>query len=398
MSEAARLRQENAQLKAQLAQAELIITAQKTCASLRELVDTDVGGAIMRAAIDALAQQIPLCRACEVLGFPRSSLYRQRRGKAAGIPTPRPTPVRALSEEERICVRNLLNSKRFADQSPYEVYATLLDEGVYHCSIRTMYRILADHDEVRERRDQLRHPTYTKPELVATGPNQLWSWDITKLRGPATWQYYYLYVILDVYSRYVVGWLLDEQESATLAEQLITERCQKQGIAQGQLTLHADRGAAMTAKTVAQLLVDLGVTQSHTRPYMPDDNPFSEAQFKTMKYRPDYPQRFASKDQVLTWARDFFPWYNQAHHHVALGLLTPAMVHFGQAQTVLAQRQAALDQAYAQHPERFVHGAPTPAPVPTAVWINPPASLDGPDPTYSVASPCPRFPSPEAGS
>ncbi len=352
----------------------------------------------MRAAIDTLAQQIPLSRACEVLGYPRSSLYRQRRGKATGRPAPRPTPARALREEERTCVRDLLNSERFADQSPYEVYATLLDEGVYHCSIRTMYRILTDHEEVRERRDQRRHPAYTKPELVATGPNQLWSWDITKLRGPAAWQYYYLYVILDVYSRYVVGWLLADHESATLAEQLIAESCGKQGIAHDQLTLHADRGAAMIAKSLAHFLSDLGVDQSHSRPHTPDDNPFSEAQFKTMKYRPDYPQRFASKDHALTWARDFFPWYNQEHHHIALGLLTPAMVHWGQAPTVLAQRQATLDQAYAQHPERFVRGAPTTAPAPTTVWINPPASIESVAPTHGTSSPCPRFPSPEAGS
>jgi putative transposase len=243
----------------------------------------------MRAAIDALAHHIPVSRACEVLGFPRSSLYRQRRGKAAATSASRPTPARSLSGEERQQVRDLLNSERFADQSPYEIYGTLLDEGVYHCSIRTMYRILADQGEVRERRDQLRHPVYTKPERLATGPNQLWSWDITKLRGPATWQYYYLYVILDVYSRYVVGWLLDEQESATLAEQLITESCQKQGIVQGHLTLHTDRGAAMTAKTVAQLLVDLGVTQSHARPYTPDDNPFSEGTVQNHEISPRLP-------------------------------------------------------------------------------------------------------------
>lgn len=351
----------------------------------------------MRAAIDALTQHIPVSRTCEVLGLPRSSLYRQRRGKVAETPAPRPTPARALSGEERNHMRDLLNSERFADQSPYEVYATLLDEGVYHCSIRTMYRILADHDEVQERRDQLRHPAYTKPELLATGPNQLWSWDITKLRGPATWQYYYLYVILDVYSRYVVGWLLAEYESADLAQQLIAESCHKQGIARDQLTLHADRGAAMIAKSLAQFLSDLGVDKSHSRPHTPDDNPFSEAQFKTMKYRPDYPHRFDSKDQALTWARDFFPWYNQEHHHIALGLLTPAMVHWGQAPTVLAQRQATLDQAYAQHPERFVQGAPATAPVPMAVWINPPASLESAAPTHGTSSPCPRFPSPEAG-
>jgi putative transposase len=352
----------------------------------------------MREAIDALAQHIPVSRACEVLGFPRSSLYRQRQDKVTETPTLRRTPARALSSEERRQVRDLLNSERFTDQSPYEVYATLLDEGVYHCSIRTMYRLLADYDEVQERRNQLRHPAYTKPELLATGPNQLWSWDITKLRGPVTWQYYYLYVILDVYSRYVVGWLLAEYESADLAQQLIAESCRKQAIAREQLTLHADRGAAMIAKSLARFLSDLGVDKSHSRPHTPDDNPYSEAQFKTMKYRPDYPQRFDSKDQALAWARAFFPWYNQEHHHLALGLLTPAMVHLGQTQTVLAQRQATLDQAYAQHPERFVRGAPATAPVPTAVWINPPTSVESVDPTHGTSSPCPRFPSPEAGS
>ena len=352
----------------------------------------------MREAIDALAQHIPVSRACEVLGFPRSSLYRQRQDKVTETPTLRRTPARALSSEERRQVRDLLNSERFTDQSPYEVYATLLDEGVYHCSIRTMYRLLADYDEVQERRNQLRHPAYTKPELLATGPNQLWSWDITKLRGPVTWQYYYLYVILDVYSRYVVGWLLAEYESADLAQQLIAESCRKQAIAREQLTLHADRGAAMIAKSLARFLSDLGVDKSHSRPHTPDDNPYSEAQFKTMKYRPDYPQRFDSKDQALAWARAFFPWYNQEHHHLALGLLTPAMVHLGQTQTVLAQRQATLDQAYAQHPERFVRGAPATAPLPTAVWINPPTSVESVVPTHGTSSPCPRFPSPEAGS
>jgi transposase InsO family protein len=322
----------------------------------------------------------------------------QRQDKVTETPTLRRTPARALSSEERRQVRDLLNSERFTDQSPYEVYATLLDEGVYHCSIRTMYRLLADYDEVQERRNQLRHPAYTKPELLATGPNQLWSWDITKLRGPVTWQYYYLYVILDVYSRYVVGWLLAEYESADLAQQLIAESCRKQAIAREQLTLHADRGAAMIAKSLARFLSDLGVDKSHSRPHTPDDNPYSEAQFKTMKYRPDYPQRFDSKDQALAWARAFFPWYNQEHHHLALGLLTPAMVHLGQTQTVLAQRQATLDQAYAQHPERFVRGAPATAPVPTAVWINPPTSVESVDPTHGTSSPCPRFPSPEAGS
>lgn len=326
----------------------------------------------MSTAVEALAEQMPVSRACAALGFARSSLYRHRQGKSAGVPLPRPTPPRALSPAERTTVRKLLDSERFADQSPYEVYATLLDEATYHCSISTMYRLLREQAEVQERRNQLRHPTYTKPELLATGPNQLWSWDITKLHGPATWQYYYLYVVLDVFSRYVVGWLLADHESATLAEQLIAESCRKHAIAPDQLTLHADRGAAMTAKSLAQLLTDLGVDQSHSRPYTPDDNPFSEAQFKTMKYRPDYPQRFDAQDQALTWARTFFPWYNNQHHHLALGLLTPAMVHYGQVTEIVTQRQAALNAAYAHHPERFVQRPPVPPPLPTAVWINPP--------------------------
>lgn len=334
----------------------------------------------MIAAIEALAPSIGVSQACAVFDFPRSSLYRRRRPRATTQPS-RPTPPRALSIEERATVRAVLNSERFADQTPYEVYATLLDEELYLCSIRTMYRILHETAEVQERRDQLRHPTYTKPELLTTAPNRLWSWDITKLRGPATWQYFYLYVILDVFSRYVVGWLLADHESAELAEQLIAESCEKQGIARAQLALHADRGAAMTAKSLAQFLADLGVEQSHSRPYTPDDNPFSEAQFKTMKYRPDYPKRFDSQDHAHAWAKTFFPWYNHEHHHSALGLLTPAAVHFGQAAAILAQRQTTLSAAYALHPERFVHGAPTPPALPSAVWINPPTLSVASDPT-----------------
>jgi putative transposase len=244
---------------------------------------------------EALALNIPLTRACSALGYPRSSLYRSRLPKPAIKQPNRPTPVRALSESEREKVRDLLNSERFQDKSPDQVYATLLDEGTYHCSTRTMYRILGQHNEVRERRNQRRHPFYTKPELLATKPNELWSWDITKLRGPVTWQLFYLYVVLDVFSRYVVGW---DQE---------------------QLTLHADRGSPMISKTVAQLLKDLGVSKSHSRPHTPSDNPFSEAQFKTMKYRPDYPARFESIVEALLWARAFFHWYNNEHHHSQLG-------------------------------------------------------------------------------
>jgi putative transposase len=331
-------------------------------------------------AIEELAPSIGVSQACARFDFPRSSLYRRRHPRIERQRS-RSTPPRALSDDERATVRAVLNSERFADQSPYEVYATLLDEGVYHCSIRTMYRILDEAAEVQERRNQLRHPVYTKPELLATAPNQLWSWDITKLRGPATWQYFYLYVILDLFSRYVVGWLLADHESADLAEQLIAKSCHQQAIARDRLVLHSDRGAAMTAKSLAQLLTDLAIEQSYSRPYTPDDNPFSEAQFKTMKYRPDYPQRFDSRDHAHTWAKTFFPWYNHEHHHVALGLFTPAAVHFGHAAELLAQRQVTLSAAYAQHPERFVHGAPTPPALPTAVWINPPTHSVASDPT-----------------
>jgi putative transposase len=268
----------------------------------------------------------------------------------------------------------VLNSERFQDCPPRQVYATLIDERIYLCHWRTMYRILKEHDEVRERRNQLKHPGYAKPELVATGPNQLWSWDITKLKGPAKWHYYYLYVILDIFSRYVVGWLLAEQEAANLAERLIGESCAKQGISRDQLTLHADRGAPMKAKTVSQLLTDLGVTPSHSRPHVPNDNPYSEAHFKTLKYQPDFPGRFGSYQEAQTWARRFFPWYNHQFYHSSLGLLTPASVHSGQATLILDRRQQVLQAAYVAHPERFVQGHPQVATLPAQVWINPPQS------------------------
>lgn len=328
----------------------------------------------MMAATEALATQIPVTRACDVLAFPRSSLYRSRRPPVTKEAVTRPTPARALQPEEKETVRDLLNSERFCDRSPYQVYATLLDEGHYYCSISTMYRILREHDEVRERRDQRRHPSYSKPELLATAPNQLWSWDITKLKGPATWQLFYLYVVLDVFSRYVVGWLIAERESGELARLLITESYQKQGVDPEQLTLHADRGPTMTSQSLAQLLGKLGVVKSHSRPYTPDDNPFSEAHFRTMKYRPDYPARFGSLVDAQSWAREFFPWYNNEHRHSSLGLMTPATVHYGRAAALTAQRQATLHAAYEAHPERFVKGLPQPPALPEAVWINPPVS------------------------
>jgi putative transposase len=324
----------------------------------------------MKAA-NQLSGCVGVTSACQALGVPRSSFYRARQPKRD--PKPRPTPERALKPEEKEQVLQMLNSERFQDSAPRNVYATLLDDDQYLCHWRTMYRILEERHQVRERRDQLRHPTYAKPELLATGPNQLWSWDITKLRGPAKWTYYYLYTILDVFSRYVPGWLIAECESAKLAEQLIAETCAKQGIVPDQLTLHADRGSAMRSKTVALLLADLGVTKTHSRPYVSNDNPYSESQFKTMKYRPDYPDRFGSIQDARAWARPFFHWYNHEHHHSGLALLTPATVHYGQAQTVIDRRQQVLQAAYAAHPERFVRGVPKPPSLPTEVWINRPS-------------------------
>lgn len=317
-----------------------------------------------------LAVHIGVSAACEALGVPRSSFYQAQQPKKE--PAPRPAAERALRQEERVKVRQALNSERFQDLAPREVYATLLDENIYLCSWRTMYRILDEYKEVRERRNQLRHPVYSKPELLATGPNQLWSWDITKLKGPAKWTYYYLYTILDVFSRYVAGWLIAEGESAGLAQELIRASCQKQGIEPGQLTLHADRGSSMNSKSVALLLADLGVTKSHSRPHVSNDNPFSEAQFKTLKYRPGFPERFGSIQDARRWARPFFRWYNHEHHHTAIGMMTPATVHYGRAAEVTEQRRQVLAAAYAAHPERFVSGTPRPPELPKEVWINKP--------------------------
>jgi len=330
--------------------------------------------------VSTLAETVGVSAACEALGMPRSRWYRLRNAASAsaGRPTAPSSAPRALSREERSEVRQVLNSERFQDAAPREVYATLLDEQTYLCSWRTMYRVLAEHREVRERRNQLRHPHYAMPQLLAIAPNQVWSWDITKLLGPTTWTYYYLYVMLDIFSRYVVGWLIAEREAASLARVLIAESCAKQRITPHQLIIHADRGAAMTAKAVAQLLADLGVTKTHSRPRVSNDNAYSEAQFKTMKYRPDFPGRFGSPYDARGWARSFFKWYNYEHYHTALALLTPADVHRGRAPAIIAQRQEVLRAAYEQHPERFVKGLPKPPQLPQAVWINPPKPLDEP--------------------
>lgn len=324
-------------------------------------------------AAHQLGQKVGRAAACRALNVPRASLYRHLHpSKPAAPPAPRPSPPRALAPAEHQRVLEVLHSERFRDKAPAEIFATLLDEGVYLCSVRTMYRILEQAGEVRERRDQLRHPKYQKPQLLATGPNQVWSWDITKLLGPVKWTYFYLYVILDIFSRYVVGWMVAERESAELAKRLIGETCRKQNIAPDQLTIHADRGTSMTSKPVALLLADLGVTKTHSRPHVSDDNPFSESQFKTLKYRPEFPERFGSIQDARGFCQVFFPWYNTEHHHSGIGLLTPEVLHYGRADQVIAQRQVVLSQAFQRNPERFVRAHPRPPAGPTAVWINPP--------------------------
>jgi putative transposase len=326
-------------------------------------------------AVGELAGVVGTQAACRALGVSRATVYRRRQPCRRHAPRPRPT--RALTEPERAAVLAELHAPRFMDLAPAEVYATLLDEGRYLCSLRTMYRILAAAHEVRERRNQLRHVAPT-PELLARRPNEVWSWDITKLLGPAKWTYYYLYVILDIFSRYVVGWMVAHRESASLAERLIAATCAKQEIRPDQLTIHADRGSSMTSKPVAMLLADLGITRTHSRPHVSNDNPFSEAQFKTLKYRPEFPERFSHVEQARAFCHPFFTWYNTAHRHTGIGLLTPAMVHYGHAETVCGQRAAVFAAAYAAHPERFVRRPPKPPALPTAVWINPPATATMP--------------------
>jgi putative transposase len=311
--------------------------------------------------------------ACRALGVAPATIYRRRRPPAPRPRRPRAIPGRALSEPEREAVLGVLHSERFVDCSPAQVWATLLDEGRYLASERTFYRLLAaQHGGVRERRNQLTHPAYTKPELLAERPNELWSWDISKLKGPAKWTYYYLYVILDVFSRYAVGWTVQHRESAQLARALISQACEQQHIKRGQLTVHADRGSSMRSKPVAFLLADLGVLRSHNRPYTSTDNPYSEAHFKTLKYRPEFPNRFQNIEQARAFCRGFFDWYNHSHRHSGIGLMTPAAVHHDQARKLHTERQRVLQAAYAATPERFVRRPPKPPALPTAVWINKP--------------------------
>jgi len=311
--------------------------------------------------------------ACDAVALSRATYYRMQSVPFGPQPLkPRPSPERALSPEERQQALDVLHSERFIDSAPRQVVAELLDDGIYICSVSSMYRILESEGEVKERRNQLSHPNYSKPELLAEAPNQVWSWDITKLKGPAKWTYYMLYVILDIFSRYVVGWMIAERESAELAKRLIDNAILQQNVQPGQLTIHADRGSSMKSKAVAFLLADLGVTKTHSRPYVSDDNPFSESHFKTLKYRPEFPERFGSIQDARAFCQDFIDWYNNMHRHSGIALLTPEVVHYGLAGEVIAERQKTLNKAYDLHPERFVNKRPEHPKLPEAVWINPP--------------------------
>ncbi|WP_235187166.1 MULTISPECIES: IS3 family transposase [unclassified Frankia] len=323
-----------------------------------------------------MAGVVGVKKACELTGRSRATFYRRHRPPASVPPRPVPKPhrervqPRALSARERERVLEVLNSERFRDASPAHVWATLLDEGGYLASWRTFYRILAAAGQTGERRAQASHPSHVKPELLVCAPNQVWTWDITKLKGRSKHEYYYLYVILDVYSRYVVGWLLAPNESGELAKELVSQTCEKYGVDTSGLTVHADRGSSMTSKTLALLLADLDIVRSHSRPRVSNDNPFSESQCKTLKYRPEFPDRFDSIEQARRFCRGFFTWYNTAHKHSGIGYLSPAAVYFGLAGQAHAARARVLDAAYAAHPERFVNRRPVPPPLPKPAGIN----------------------------
>lgn len=323
------------------------------------------------STVMSLGRDVGKKGACESLSIPRSTFYRHVSQKKPEV-RQRCLPPLALSGEERQQVVAVCHLERFWDSAPHQIYVTLLDEGLYYCSVSTMYRILHEHKEIKERRSQVNRPHYEKPELLATGPNQVWSWDITKLKGPVKWTYFYLYVILDIFSRYVVGWMIAHREQAALAKRLIKDTCQKQNISAGELTVHADRGSSMTSKTVAYLLADLGVTKTHSRPHVSNDNPYSESQFKTLKYCPEFPQRFGSIQDARSFCRTFFTWYNTVHKHSGIGFMTPEQVHYGLAQEVIAHRAEVLDSAFERHPKRFKGKRPKPFLLPEAVWINKP--------------------------
>jgi len=340
----------------------------------------------MSAALNELSPRIGVAAACLSLQMNRSGVYRERSrlaGRTRRPPQSRPRPPLSLTPAEQEQLLGVLNSERFVDVAPATVFATLLDEGRYHGSVRTMYRLLAAQNQTGERRRQRVHPVYAKPELLAVRPREVWSWDITKLKGPAKWETYHLYVLLDIFSRYVVGWMLAARESAELAEQLIADTIARHNIAPGTLTLHADRGTSMRSKPVAALLVDLDVARSHSRPHVSDDNPYSEAQFKTLKYRPDFPERFGSIEDARAHCRKFFHWYNTVHRHSGIAFMTPEAVHYGRATALNQQRAVTLEAAFAANPNRFKHVAPSPPQLPSAAWINPPKK----EPASTIATP-----------
>lgn len=327
----------------------------------------------MIAEVSELAPQLgQVSQACKALSVPRSTFYRATASPRERVPKESPRPKNSLSPDERQEILDHLHSERFVDKSPAQAYHALLDEGVYIGSIRTYYRILNANNEVRERRAQRRHVNYQKPELIATAPNQVWTWDITKLKGPAKWEYFHLYVVLDIFSRYVVGWMLATRESGNLAKQLLEESYLKQRIQPHQLVIHSDRGAAMKSLSVVNLHAKLDITKSHSRPHVSNDNPFSEAQFKTLKYQPEFPSRFGCFEDAQSFCRGFFPRYNAQHHHSGILYLTPETVHYGREDEILELRYQEILAAYNQHPERFLNGPPKPKKLERAVYINPP--------------------------
>lgn len=329
----------------------------------------------MSAAVQ-IAPMVGVLAACLALGVARATFYRAQLPPSVPLGSVARRPCSwALSPTERHAILEVLHAPAYVDLSPRTVFAKLLDAGRYLASVSTFYRLLRGTGETRARRNQLVHPAYAKPELLATAPRELWSWDISKLKGPIRGTCFHLYVILDVFSRYVVGWMVAPRESAELAHQLIGSTCSKEAIAPGQLTLHADRGTSMRSKPVALLLADLAVTKSHSRPHVSDDNPYSEAQFKTLKYQPDFPARFGSIEHARTFCQRFFAWYNHDHRHSGIGYMTPAAVHTGQAQRLYDARQCVLDQAFAAHPERFTRRHPAPPTLPTQVGINLPKPI-----------------------
>ena len=376
--ELARLQKRMARLELELDKARKVIEIQSKLSALLEGLAAESAAPASEPAlmVDSAATELaPLVGtkgACQAVGRARATYYRHSRPTAPEPPGIRRRSPRALVPAEVSEVLEVLHSERFIDMAPAEIYATLLDEGQYLASVPTMYRILRSLGEVHERRRQATHPARVKPELVAERPNQVWSWDITKLHGPAKWTYYYLYVIIDIYSRQVVGWMVASRESSALAERLLAETIRRHGVDPDQLTIHADNGSSMASKPVALLLADLGITKSHSRPHVSNDNPYSESQFKTLKYRPDFPRQFGSLEDARSFCQQFFAWYNGVHRHSGIGFHTPADVHYGRALGRRTFRARVLDTAYAAHPDRFVRKPPEPPRLPGAASINRP--------------------------